>query len=155
VSTDVLLARLARLDPHDRAWLLGELPVSTRRELLEMLADEGGAPAPAATPPDVWDALDPELVAQALESEPAWLVSAATGDASRSWRQRLLHALGPRRRHEMEIEDRAGRVLGPRARNLVLDACREHIAGAAGKRRPGEPGTRFAKLVERMRSRIA
>ena len=47
MSSEELLARLSRLDAHDRAWLLGELPAAMRRELATLLSDEPERAAPA------------------------------------------------------------------------------------------------------------
>jgi hypothetical protein len=157
VSTEALLARLARLDAADRAWLLGELPPALRRELVELLTDEEemADPTPSVAPPAGWDAFDPELAAQALDAEPAWLVSAATRAAGQRWRERFLQATHARRRHEIEIEDRAGRTLGTRAAALLLEACRERMGRSGSEATQGEPRSRFASLVEQMRSRFA
>jgi len=157
VSTEELLTRLARLDAGDRAWLLGELPPALRRELAGLLADdEDAAPAmPPPAQPEGWESLDAGLVAQLLESEPAWLVSAATRDADTQWRQQLLQAMNARRRHQIEIEDRAARTLGARAARFVLDGCRTRLAANSPSAQPAAARSRFAMLVEQMRERFA
>jgi hypothetical protein len=159
VSADDLLAKLARLDSSDRAWLLGELPPSLRRDLADMLAEDTGQPAPVPVPsaprPAGWEGLDPQLVAQSVEAEPAWLVSAATRDAPLAWRLKLLQSMSARRRHDIEVEDRAGRTLGSRAATLVQEGCRERLAQGNDSLHRDEPKSRFAALVEQMRSRFA
>jgi hypothetical protein len=151
------LARLARLDEGDRAWLLGELPPALRRELAGLLTEDE-EPAPSAPPParpEGWESLDPGLTAQLLEAEPAWLVSAATCNAEAQWRQQLLQALSARRRHQVEIEDRAARTLGARAARFVLDGCRARLANGSLPAQPFAARSRFAKLVDQMRERFA
>src|SRR5512139_591906 len=107
MSPDSLLARLARLDDQDRAWLLGELSPRMRNELLGMLAEEQEPPpAPRAEAPMGLESLDPEQLAHLVEGEPAWLLSAATRGAEPRWRARLLAAMPSRRRHEVELADR-------------------------------------------------
>ena len=157
MSTEDLLARLARLDEGDRAWLLGELPPALRRELAGLLADEEN-PAPGVpppTPPAGWESLDPVLTAQLLEVEPAWLVSAAVREADAMWRQSLMQAFSVRRRHLVEIEDRAARKLGVRAARLLLDGCRARLENGSLPVQPAATRSRFAKLVDQMRDRFA
>jgi hypothetical protein len=155
VSTDALLARLARLDARDRAWLLGELPPGLRRELAEVLADEEPAaatpvaPAPAAG----WESLEPQRAAEVLGSEPAWLVSAATRGTDTQWRDRLLQSMPAAKRREVELADRGGPLVS-RAVKVVLDACRDRLAAGVGER-SGTPKHGFAALVDQMRSRFA
>lgn len=158
MSRDELMARLARLDTRDRAWLLGELPPALRRELLAELAEEEpeSAPAPAseepAPGPGGWEALDPARVAEALASEPVWLASAATRGCEPRWRERLLAAMPHRRRQEIEFADRSGRPLNARATRLVLEQCRTRLPGCA-PRAPVRQG--FAALVEQMKAKFA
>jgi hypothetical protein len=155
VSTEELLARLARLDSRDRAWLLGELPPGLRRELAEALADEEpvvATPAPGAG--SRWESLDPQGAAEVLAAEPAWLASAATRGTDTEWRERLLHSMPAAKRREIEIADRAGRPLSARAGKVVLDACRERLA-AGVPARGGAPRHGFAALLDQMRSRFA
>ncbi len=160
MSRDDLLTRLARLDSRDRAWLLGELPPALRRELIDELAGEEspGKDAPAGAPlgPTAgWEALDPHDVAQLLDTEPVWLVSAATRNIEARWRERMLQAMNSRRRHEVELADRAGRPLNTRAAEIVLRACREKLA--SGAVRPMAPASRggFSALLEQVKSRFA
>jgi hypothetical protein len=148
--SDALLAKLARLDERDRAWLLAELPPRMRNDLANLLGDEVPAPAPPAG----FEALEPERVARLLEGEPAWLVSAATRGAESRWRAQLLAAMTSRRRHEIELADRSGAPLAVRARQLVLDGCRARLGGAEPLAHV-EPRSRFAELVDSMRSRFA
>jgi hypothetical protein len=160
VSTPDLLARLARLDERDRAWLLGELPPALRHELAEVLADEDKpaerAPTPAPAPVAAgWEAMEPQRVAESLGGEPAWMVSAATRTADLRWRDRLLHAMPSQRRREIEIADRGGRPLGARAAQFVLAACRERIANGATSSPGGTHRQGFAALVDQMKSRFA
>jgi Mg/Co/Ni transporter MgtE len=158
VSTDELLARLARLDASDRAWLLSELPPALRRQLAEGLAEEEQPAVPAPVTPQApagWEALEPQRAADVLDTEPAWLVSAATRTADARWRERLLQAMKTRRRHEVEMADRAGRPLGARAVQLVLDGCRERLAGGGVAPRAGTSRHGFAALVDQMKSRFA
>jgi hypothetical protein len=158
---DSLLARLARLDAEDRAWLLGELPPALRRELAGMLAEDAqpqaapsaGAPQPAPAPPAGWEKLPPGHVADALDREPVWLVSAATRAADARWRERLLEAMTSRRRQEIQHADRSGRPLAARAAQLVLAAVRARID--AGETQSAAPRSKFAQLVEQMRGRLA
>jgi Mg/Co/Ni transporter MgtE len=155
VSRDALLARLARLDAQDRAWLLGELPPEMRRKLIDGLADEE---APVATPPPApqgWESLDPQQVAAVLEPEPAWLVSAATRGCEAKWREKLLHHLPVRRRHEIELADRTARVLNQRAAGLVLAACLDRLADGVANGSVHAARGGFAALVDQMRSRFA
>jgi Mg/Co/Ni transporter MgtE len=152
-----LLARLARLDSADRAWLLGELPPALRRELASALSGDdapaaGGAPPEPAIPAG-WESLPVEHVADALEHEPVWLVSAATRVAEARWRERLLLAMSTRRRQEIQYADRAGRPLAARAARAVLAGVRARIEG--GQTRAAAPRSKFAALVEQMRSRLA
>jgi hypothetical protein len=155
VNGDELLARLARHDEHDRAWLLGELPPAMRRELVAVLADEvAEQPSVGSAPAAGWESLDPIAVAHVLAAEPAWLVSSAIRGTEPRWRERLLSAAAPRRRHEIELADRAGRPLGARSGKLLLDACRARVAEGLGSQ-GGEQRSRFAELVDRMRSRFA
>ena len=108
MSGPELIARLARLNARDRAWLLAELPTSMRHELLTLLGDESRPKAaPAAKPAGGWEALDPQQLALQLDAEPAWLVSAATRGTDPKWRERLLHAMSSRRRHDIELADRS------------------------------------------------
>ncbi|HET9207496.1 MAG TPA: hypothetical protein VFO28_14745 [Burkholderiaceae bacterium] len=155
-SRDELLARLARLDPRDRSWLLGELPPALRRELVAELAGDEPEPAKAAVEPKPasgWEALDAGRVAELLALEPVWLASAATRGSDPAWREKFMAAMPNRRRHEIELADRTGRPLNARAARLVLDACRERVTSAA----PGKPPARhgFAALVEQMKARFA
>jgi Mg/Co/Ni transporter MgtE len=158
VTRDELIARLAQLDASDRRWLLGELPPALRRELAQVLTDEAPAAAitaTAATPPmrpDGWESLDAERVAALLDTEPVWLVSAALRGTDARWRERVLAAMTPRRRHELDMADRTGRPLGARAVHLLLAACRARVAGAP-PRTPTRTG--FAALVDQMRGRFA
>jgi hypothetical protein len=90
-----------------------------------------------------------------LDAEPAWLVSAATRGCDAKWREKLLHHLPSRRRHEIELADRAARSLNQRAAALVLASCRERIAeGTATHSTPSARGG-FAAMVDQMRSRFA
>jgi hypothetical protein len=158
VSTSDLLARLARLDERDRTWLLGELPPALRRELAEVLADEDEPAEPTPSPPPVaggWEAMEPQRVAEALGGEPAWMVSAATRAAEARWRDRLLQAMPSQRRREIEIADRGGRLLGARAAQFVLAACRERLANGTTSSPSGAPRHGFAALVDQMKNRFA
>ncbi len=155
MSQDELLERLARLDAGDRAWLLGELPPALRRELAGMLAeDDAGATPPAAVPaPAVWEDLAPEHVADALEREPAWLASAATRAAQTHWREKLLQSMSARRRQEIQLADRSGRPLAARAARIVLAGVRARVE--SGQTKAVAPRSKFASLVDQMRSRLA
>jgi hypothetical protein len=167
VSHDELLARLARLDSQDRAWLLAELSPALRRELAGMLdepaAKVAGAaratfspttssPPSAAQAPGGWETLDAHLAAAALSAEPAWLVSTATRDADAQWREQLLAAMPTRRRLDIESADRGGGSLGARAAKIVLDGCREKLASGV-VRDTAETRTGFGALFERLRGR--
>ena len=155
MSIDELLGRLARLDARDRAWLLGELPPNMRRELVSLL-DE---PTPAATPVTAsassWELLDPQRLATLFESEAAWLVSAATRGTEPRWRERLLQAMGTRRRHEIEMADRSGANFGPRAIQSVLEACRTRLGD--GNSAPTETEARggFAAMLDRVKGKLS
>jgi hypothetical protein len=157
MSIDELLARLARLDDRDRAWLLGELPPAMRRDIATMLADEPENPAPVATSPAAngWETLDAQHLAAVLESEPAWLVSAVTRGTEPRWRERLLQAMGSRRRHDIGLADRSGGALGTRAMSLVLEGCHDSVDSrvASGRESPGRLG--FAALLDRMKGRFS
>jgi len=154
--SDELLARLARLDDRDRAWLLGELPPRLRNDLANMLVeDQPPARAADTTAPGGFESLEPQGVARVLENEPAWLVSAATRGAESRWRAQLLAAMTSRRRHEIELADRTGAVLAARARQLTLDECRARMSGTAEQPSADAARSRFAGLVESMRSRFA
>jgi hypothetical protein len=162
MSTAELLTRLARLDARDRAWLLGELPPAMRRELATMLSGESqpesAAPAAATAPnvpaPGGWEALDAQRLATLFESEPAWLVSAATRGTEPAWRDRLLQAMGARRRHEIELADRSGGTFGARAAGCVLEGCRERLAAGVEPAR-GAPKQGFAALLDHMKGRFS
>jgi len=159
VSRDDLLTRLARLDARDRAWLLAELPPALRRELIDELADEetpGANTRDLAAPaqPAGWEALDPPATAQLLEAEPVWLVSAATRGAASRWREQLLQAMNSRRRHEIELADRAGRPLNARAAEIVLNACRERLAAEPARGSTASRGG-FSALLDQVKSRFA
>jgi hypothetical protein len=156
MSSQELLARLSRLDARDRAWLLGELPAAMRRELATLLSDEPerAAPAVAATPSG-WEALDPQRLATVFEAEPAWLVSAATRGTEPRWRDRLLHAMGSRRRHEIELADRSGGTFGARAASCLLEACRERLAAGVEPARDSAPRQGFAALLDQMKERFS
>jgi hypothetical protein len=156
VSHEDLLARLARLDAHDRAWLLGELPPALRRELVDVLADEEPEVKPVAPAgAGGWESLEPQRAADVLGAEPAWLVSAATRGTDIQWRDRLLHSMPAARRREIEINDRTGRALGARAVKVVLEACRERLAAGVAVAHGGAAKHGFAALVDQMRSRFA
>jgi hypothetical protein len=156
VSHDELLARLARLDARDRAWLLGELPPGLRRELVDELADEVPMAPPAApVAPAGWESLEPKRAAEVLASEPAWLASAVTRGTDVQWRDRLLQSMPAAKRREIEIADRAGRPLSARAVKVVLDACRERLASGVVATHGGAPKYGFAALVDQMRGRFA
>ena len=155
MSHEDLLARLARLDARDRTWLLGELPPALRRELVEVLADEEPEVKPVAPAgPGGWESLEPQRAADVLAMEPAWLVSAATRGTDIQWRDRLLQSMPAAKRREIELADRAGRPLGERAVNVLLEACRESLAAGVAVR-GGAPRHGFAALVDQMRSRFA
>jgi hypothetical protein len=156
VSQDELLARLARLDARDRAWLLGELPPGLRRELVEVLADEEPAEPIAVAPVATagWESLEPQRAAEVLGAEPAWLVSAATRGTDIQWRDRMLQSMPAARRREIEMADRTGHPLVSRAVKVVLDACRERLAAGVSER-GGAAKHGFAALVDQMRSRFA
>jgi hypothetical protein len=157
MKRDQLLARLARLDTRDRAWLLGELPPAMRREHAADLAGEEPVEAAAAPAPPAasgWESLDPERVAELFAIEPVWLASAATRGSHPGWRERLLAAMPHRRRHEIDLADRTGRPLNPRAARVLLEACRERLL----VQRPSDQAparNRFAALVEQMKARFA
>jgi hypothetical protein len=155
MSTAELLARLARLDARDRAWLLGELPAAMRRELATLLADEPESPAaPAgAASPDTWESLDAQRLAGVLDGEPAWLVSAAIRGCEPRWRERLLQSMGVRRRHEIELADRTGGKLSVRAVACVRQGCRARLDASSGAAAPAAQG--FAALLERMKGRFS
>jgi len=157
MSNDKLLARLARLDSRDRAWLLGELPPVMRRELAALLADDAVEPAPAAVAapaPAGWESFDPQRLAEIFEGEPAWLVSAATRGTELRWRERLLHAMPSRRRHDVEAADRSGSTFGARAVNCVLEDCRARLAPGGAPVRDTPRGG-FAALLDHMKGRFA
>jgi hypothetical protein len=80
-------------------------------------------------------------------------VSAATRGGEPKWRERLMHALGSRQRHEIELADRSGARLAPRAMQCVLDSCRARLESATVA--PLEPDVRggFANLLDRMKGR--
>jgi hypothetical protein len=156
VSGRELIVRLARLHARDRAWLLAELPPVLRQELLTLLGEESRpAAAPAARPAGGWEALDPQRLALLLDAEPAWLVSAATRGTDPKWRERLLHAVSSRRRHDIELADRGGGALGARAVASLLEGCRERLASGGAAAR--EPAARqgFAALLENMKGRFS
>ena len=153
MTRDELIARLGQLDAGDRGWLLGELPQALRRELVQILSgDESVISPPSPARAAGWEALDAERVADLLEHEPVWLVSAALRATEARWREHVLAAWPPRRRHEIDLADRTGHPLGARAAQLLLDACRARIAAAP----PAAPArTGFAALVDQMRNRFA
>ena len=157
MSHEALLARLARLDAQDRAWLLGELPPEMRRKLMEGIDEDEALPItlPPAAAPQGWESIDPQQCALVLEAEPAWLISAATRACEAKWREKLLQNLSARRRHEVEVADRAARALNLRAAGLVLAACRDRIS--EGIATVGASASRggFAALVDQMRSRFS
>ena len=157
MSTQELLARLSRLDSHDRAWLLGELPTAMRRELATLLSDEPerAARVLAAATPSGWEALDTQRLATVFEAEPAWLVSAATRGTEPRWRDRLLHAMGSRRRHEIELADRSGGAFGARAASCLLEGCRERLAAGVEPARDNTPRHGFAALLDQMKERFS
>jgi hypothetical protein len=160
VSRDDLLTRLARLDARDRAWLLGELPPALRRELIDELAGDEPADNPVPEKMDIkpamgWESLDPQRVAELFDSEPVWLVSAATRATESRWRERLLQAMNSRRRHEIELSDRAGRPLNARAAEIVLSACREKLASVAARPAAAAPLSGFSALLEQIKGRFA
>jgi hypothetical protein len=158
VSSADLLARLASLDASDRAWLLGELPPALRRELVALLDPEEAPDVRSASGTSAtseWETLDPASVAAVLAGEPAWLVSAAIRATEPRWRDRVLESTTPRRRHEIEIADRTGLPLSARAMRFLLDACRSRIDSGAIPTTDGEARSRFAELVDRMRSRFS
>jgi hypothetical protein len=159
MSTAELLSRLARLDARDRAWLLGELPPAMRRELATLLSGESqpesAAPVAASVPaPSGWEALDAQRLATLFESEPAWLVSAATRGTEPGWRDTLLQAMGARRRHEIELADRSGGAFGARAAGCVLEGCRERLAAGVEPAR-GAARQGFAALLDHMKGRFS
>lgn len=152
MSTDDLLARLARLDDTDRTWLLSELPPALRRELASMLANDEAAVAEASPASgEGWESIDAAHVAQVLEQEPVWLISAATRNSPADWRESLLKAMSARRRHDVEAADRQGRPLGVRAASLVMEECRARVRNST----PVAARRGFAALVDQMRSRFA
>jgi hypothetical protein len=156
MSSEELLARLSRLDAHDRAWLLGELPTAMRRELATLLSDEPERIAPALpAAPSGWEALDAQRLATVFEAEPAWLVSAATRGTEPRWRDRLLHAMGSRRRHEIELADRSGGAFGARAASCLLEACRDRLAVGVEPARDHTPRQGFAALLDQMKERFS
>ena len=158
MTTPDLLARLARLDERDRAWLLGELSPAMRRDLVDALADEEspGVPAPVVAPaPGGWEAMDVQRVADVLAGEPAWVVSAATRAAETRWRERLLQAMPSQRRREIEIADRGGRQLAARAAQFLLAACRERVESGGTPVATAAPRHSFAALVDQMKSRFS
>lgn len=160
MSRDDLLTRLARLDARDRAWLLAELPPALRRELIDELAGDEAAGKTGFEPVDTqpaagWESLDPQRVAQILDSEPVWLVSAATRSTEARWRERLLQAMNSRRRHEIELSDRAGRPLNARATEIVLSACREKLASGTTQATASAARNGFSALLEQMKGRFA
>jgi hypothetical protein len=149
-----MIARLARLDSGDRAWLLGELSPAMRQQLLTLLGEE---PRPAAAAParpaGGWEALDAQKLALVFDAEPAWLVSAATRGTDPKWRERLLHAMSTRRRHEIELADRGGGALGARAVACLLEGCRERLADVEHVPTAQKQG--FAALLETMKERFS
>ena len=154
MTRDELIARLGTLGAGDRRWLLAELPPALRRELAQWLADDAPLDAEPARAPATaasWEALDAERVAELLRAEPVWLVSAVLRAAEPAWRERVLAATHARRRHEIDLADRAGRPLGPRASQQLLDACRRRMADTPSAAARGG----FASLVDQMRSRFA
>jgi hypothetical protein len=156
MSSEELLARLSRLDAHDRAWLLGELPAAMRRELATLLSDEPERAAPALpVTPSGWEALDTQRLATVFEAEPAWLVSAATRGSEPRWRDRLLHAMSSRRRHEIELADRSGGAFGARAASCLLEGCRERLAAGVEPARDGTTRQGFAALLDHMKERFS
>ena len=157
MSTEELLARLSRLDSHDRTWLLGELPAGMRRELATLLSDEPERAAPVlpAATPSGWETLDTQQLATVFEAEPAWLVSAATRGTEPRWRDRLLHAMGSRRRHEIELADRSGGAFGARAASCLLEGCRERLAAGVEPARDSMPRHGFAALLDQMKERFS
>jgi hypothetical protein len=156
MSGEELLARLSRLDERDRAWLLGELPAAMRRELATLLSDEPERAAPALpAAPSGWEALDTQRLAAVFETEPAWLVSAATRGTEPRWRDRLLHAMDSRRRHEIELADRSGGAFGARAASCLLEGCRERLAAGVEPARDHTPRHGFAALLDQMKERFS
>lgn len=158
MSTEALLARLARLDAADRAWLLNELPPAMRRDLAGLLSDDedsGAQDADQAVPAATWESLDPQQLAVLLESEPAWLVSASTRAAESRWRERLLAAMNTRRRHDVELADRTGSRLGSRAALWVQERCRTRLASGDVPSRNEAPKQGFAALLEQMKERFS
>jgi hypothetical protein len=156
MSGPELIARLARLHARDRAWLLGELPPAMRQELLSLLGDEPRPTATAAAKPaGGWEALDPQQLALLLDAEPAWLVSAATRGTDTKWRERLLHAMSSRRRHDIELADRSGGTLGARAVAAVLEGCRERLAAGGAAARESTARQGFAALLDNMKERFS
>ena len=156
MTREELIARLGGLEAGDRAWLLGELPPALRRELAQMLTDDGSrAATPAQTPvagAAGWETFDAERVADLLVAEPVWLVSATLRATDVRWRERVLAATPARRRHEIEMADRTGGPLGSRAAQRLLDACRTRLSESPP---PASARGGFAALVDQMRSRFA
>ena len=158
MSVQQLLGRLARLDARDRAWLLGELPPPMRRELAALLEDEpaaSGAALPATRATRCWEEFDPHSLASVFEGEAAWLVSSATRGTEPRWRERLLQAMGTRRRHEIEIADRSGAQFGARAIDCVLEGCRVRLGAGVAPAPGGTAKAGFAALLDRMKERFA
>lgn len=159
MSTEALLARLARLDAADRAWLLGELPPALRRELAGLLAEDEEAGArdadEAAPKAGTWESLEPQQLAALFETEPAWLVSAATRATESRWRERMLASMSTRRRHDVELADRTGSRLGARAAQWVLERCRSRLASGDVPSRSEAPKQGFAALLEQMKERFS
>jgi hypothetical protein len=137
-----VLARLARLRPEDRAWLVRNLSSQQRQALMELAESEPAAVEREAEDTlrqsEARDAIEPCLsaaialraasamdVGEVLAHEPAWLIRAVMSLEEWPWNEQLLQLLPAKMRVEVLQLPRCSLPI-PVRESLILQ-CAQHL----------------------------
>jgi hypothetical protein len=148
-----LCRSLKGLAPEDRAWIFSQLSSAAKMKLARALGADGPLYEPTATAKAMrlLDARDADAVLEALEDEPSWVVYAVWRATAWSWRRKLLRALPPAVRLDLQTLEREGCVVSPAVTQFLLRALAEQVTKVA---KPS-PVSLFERLLRRATRRAA
>jgi hypothetical protein len=163
-TAEHLLARLAKLQPQDRAWVVSQLSARQRGALMDLAQVEPSARVDrpsvarvhepvvaqravddAAAPADVFKSATASEVVAALGSEPVWLIRAVLTLDEWPWAEQFLEQLSPAIR--TSVLQVSARTVAPVVRDMLIRQCVQRLRGAT----PEELAQRKPTLMERVR----
>lgn len=138
-----VLDRLGQLPPRDRAWILKQLSPHERSALMGMATAYAPQPPTSAVSKPVMETAvsasaqkehiatvrvaAPEMVADTLRREPAWLIAAVLSIEEWTWTQDVLHRLPLHLRTEVAHHADKPGVLTPALREALLEKCAQQL----------------------------